>query len=139
MKLPISGGCACGAIRFICASAPVAMLNCHCKDCQRSSGAPFASGVVVLSADLSVTGALATHSVRGGSGQPTMRSFCSTCGTPLFTRGESNPAFTSVRFPALDESAEFRPALDIWTSSAQPWTCFDSAIPQFQQSPQPPG
>jgi hypothetical protein len=139
MKLPLSGGCACGAIRFICTSAPVAMLNCHCKDCQLSSGAPFASGVVVLSADLKVTGTLATHSARGSSGQPTMRSFCSACGTPLFTQGESNPTFTSVRFPALDEPAEFRPALDIWTSSAQPWTCLDPAIPHFQQSPQPSG
>jgi hypothetical protein len=139
MKLSVSGGCTCGAIRFTCDSAPVAMLNCHCKDCQRSSGAPFASGVVVFSADLKVTGAPAQYAVLGSSGQPTLRSFCAICGTPLFTQGESNPAFTSVRFPALDDATEFRPALDIWTSRAQPWTCFDSTIPQFQQSPQPPG
>ena len=139
MKLPLSGGCACGAVSFTCSSAPVAMLNCHCKDCQRSSGAPYASGVVVLSSDLSVAGTPAAYSLRASSGMQTTRTFCSMCGTPLFTRGESNPAFTSIRFPSLDESRDFRPMLDIWTSSAEPWVCLDPGIPQFPQSPQPPG
>jgi hypothetical protein len=41
MTAPFSGGCACGSIRYICSRAPVAMLNCHCLDCQRSSGSPL--------------------------------------------------------------------------------------------------
>jgi hypothetical protein len=139
MKLPLSGGCACGAIRYTCAGVPIAMLNCHCKDCQLSSGAPFASGVVVMTSDLAVTGDPAVYAVRASSGNPTMRSFCSACGTPLFTQGDANPAFTSIRFPSLDEPVGFRPMLDIWTSSAQSWVCFDQTIPQFQLSPQPPG
>ena len=55
MTAPFSGGCACGSIRYVCARAPVAMLNCHCRDCQRSSGAPFASGVLVRVADTEIT------------------------------------------------------------------------------------
>jgi len=115
------------------------MLNCHCSDCQRASGAPFASGVVVTSADLSVVGTPATYSQRASSGQQTTRSFCSRCGTPLFTQGASNPAFTSIRYPALDDTADFKPMLDIWTSSAPPWVCLDQSIPQFPRSPEPPG
>ena len=56
MTAPFSGGCACGSIRYVCARAPVAMLNCHCRDCQRSSGAPFASGFIVLTSDVEITG-----------------------------------------------------------------------------------
>ena len=138
MKLPLTGGCACGAIRFRCASAPMAMLNCHCRDCQRSSGAPFASGVVLASADLEVTGTPAEHAVQAGSGQRTRRSFCPACGTPLFTRGDAHPAWTSVRFSSLDDQAEFRPMLDIWAGSAPAWTCLDPAIPQFRESPPAP-
>lgn len=51
---PFSGGCACGAVRYVCASPPIALINCHYRDCQRSSGAPFASGVVVLGSDMEV-------------------------------------------------------------------------------------
>jgi hypothetical protein len=47
----------------------------NCRDCQRSSGAPFASGVVVTASDLHVTGAPATYAVRGSSGGLTVRSF----------------------------------------------------------------
>jgi hypothetical protein len=136
MNLPLSGGCACGAIRFTCASAPVATLNCHCKDCQRASGAPFASGVVVKSSDLKVQGTPGSYSVRASSGMQTSRAFCSSCGTPMFTQGESNSAFTSIRLPCLDNASEFKPMLDIWTSSAQQWVCLDPDIPHFPSSPQ---
>jgi len=135
----LTGKCACGAVRFRIAGAPIAMLNCHCEDCQRSSGAPFASGVVVASAELEVSGALKTFDVQGSSGRVTTRSFCPQCGTPLFTRGEVNPQFTSIRFPAFDDTSGFAPMLDIWTSRAQPWVCLDSRIPHFPESPPQPG
>ena len=32
---------ACGATRYACSGEPLAMLNCHCRDCQQASGAPF--------------------------------------------------------------------------------------------------
>lgn len=111
------------------------MLNCHCLDCQRSSGAPFASGVVVRVADTEVTGAPATYAVRSGSGSLTTRSFCPACGTPLFTRSDASAEFMSIRFPTLDTPSEFRPMLDIWTASAQSWVCLAPDIPHYTQSP----
>lgn len=135
MTAPFSGGCTCGSIRYVCAREPVAMLNCHCQDCQRSSGAPFASGVVVSVLDIEITGTPKTYSVRASSGGLTTRSFCSDCGTPLFTRGEVVPEFMSIRFPTLDDPSKFEPMLDIWTSTAQPWVCLSEAIPHYPQSP----
>ena len=137
-NFPIQGGCACGAIRYTCTAAPIAMLNCHCLDCQRSSGAPFASGIVVMTSGVEISGTPKTYAVRAGSGELSTRGFCPECGTPLFTQGEAHPEFMSIRFPSLDDPSAFKPMLDIWTSSAQPWVCLDPAIPHFQQSPQPP-
>lgn len=138
MNSAFSGHCACGSIRYTCTSAPVAMLNCHCRDCQLSSGSPFASGVIVMSADLLVSGTPRTYSVRASSGTQSTRSFCPGCGTPLFTSSEGNAQFTSIRFPTLDDTSAFAPMLDIWTSSAQPWACLDEKIPHFRESPQQP-
>ena len=135
MTAPFFGGCACGAIRYACSRAPVAMLNGHCLDCQRSSGAPFASGFIVAEADLQVRGMPKTYSVRASSGALATRSFCPQCGSPLFTRGEANPAFLSVRFPSLDDASAFQPMLDIWTARAQPWVCFSQALPHYPQTP----
>ena len=86
MENSFSGGCACGSIRYTGAQDPAAMINCHCTDCQLSSGAPFASGIVVMTADLQINGAPKTYEVRATSGGLATRSFCPDCGTPLFTK-----------------------------------------------------
>lgn len=135
MTVPFFGGCACGSIRYVCSRAPLAMLNCHCLDCQRSSGAAFASGVIVRVSDAVITGTPKTYSVRASSGSLATRSFCSECGSPLFTRGEAAQEVMSIRFTTLDDPSQFEPMLDIWTSSAQRWTCLNEAIPHFPQSP----
>ena len=46
MKVPFSGGCACGLIRYTCTAAPLAMVNCYCRDCQRASGGACSPSVV---------------------------------------------------------------------------------------------
>ena len=135
MTAPFSGRCTCGSVRYVCSYAPIAMLNCHCLDCQRSSGAPFASGFIVRVSDTAITGAPKTYSVRAGSGSHATRSFCSDCGSPLFTRGEAAPGVMSIRFSTLDNPSEFRPLLDIWTSTAQAWVCLSQDIPHYPQSP----
>jgi hypothetical protein len=135
MTAPFFGGCACGSIRYVCSSAPVATLNCHCLDCQRSSGAPFASGFIVRVADMTITGTPKTYSVSASSGRLATRSFCPDCGSPLFTSGEAAPEVMSIRFPTLDNPEGFQPMLDIWTSRAPAWVCLSQAIPHHPQSP----
>ena len=135
MTIPFTGGCACRAIRYTCSLKPVAMLNCHCLDCQRSSGAPFASGFIVDTSGMAIAGAPKTYSVCASSGAVATRSFCPQCGSPLFTSGDANPDFMSVRFTTLDNASEFQPTLDIWTASAQSWVCLNQANPHYLQLP----
>ncbi len=33
-----TGGCACGEIRYEIPGEPLAMVDCQCRDCQRTSG-----------------------------------------------------------------------------------------------------
>ncbi|MDO9319346.1 MAG: GFA family protein [Gammaproteobacteria bacterium] len=97
----------------------------------------FASGVVVLTKSIKVTGSPKTYSVLASSGAQTTRSFCSNCGSPLFIAGEAMPDFTSIRFTTFDDPSDFSPALDIWTSSAVSWVCLNQELPHFPQSPMP--
>jgi hypothetical protein len=47
MKLPQTGGCQCGAIRYEIAEAPQSVYTCHCRDCQRLTSSAFSMGVIV--------------------------------------------------------------------------------------------
>ena len=42
----ITGGCACGAIRYRCSAPPIYMGNCHCRDCQQATGGAYLPAVL---------------------------------------------------------------------------------------------
>jgi hypothetical protein len=135
MSLP-SGSCACGAVRYTCSALPNLMLNCHCTDCQRSSGAPFASGFIVPASALAVTGEVRVHETMGEGGRIAHRSSCPRCGSPLFAQSVSVD-FVSVRAVSLDEPSWFRPQMDCFVRSAQKWVALDPNIPKFDTRPTP--
>jgi hypothetical protein len=43
------GGCTCGAVRYRMTSAPMIVHCCHCRWCQRESGASFALNAMIES------------------------------------------------------------------------------------------
>ncbi len=47
MKLPQTGGCQCGKIRYEITEEPRSVYTCHCLDCQRLTSSAFSLGVVV--------------------------------------------------------------------------------------------
>src|SRR6202162_1108096 len=47
MKLPQTGGCQCGKIRYEITEAPRLVYTCHCRDCQRITGSAFSLGVAL--------------------------------------------------------------------------------------------
>lgn len=138
MKLPITGGCACGAIRYEASAEPIAMFNCHCLHCQQASGGACAHPVVFAAeAFRIVRGTPRYHDREGVSGGLHRRGFCADCGSRL-TGGE-NPEGTSgiigVTASSLDDPALFEPQMDIFTSRAQPWALMDPALPKFEEMP----
>ena len=52
MASKLSGGCACGAIRYESDAEPTVMLNCHCSDCRKASGSGHAAIVIVQKSTL---------------------------------------------------------------------------------------
>jgi len=47
MKLPLTGGCLCGKIRYEISETPQLVYTCHCVDCQRLTSSAFSIGMVV--------------------------------------------------------------------------------------------
>lgn len=78
-----SGGCLCGAVRYVAAAVPHHMHACHCSKCRRSSGSVSLS-VVVSHADMHIEGA--AHVASYASSDWAARSFCARCGSGLWYR-----------------------------------------------------
>jgi hypothetical protein len=136
ITVPFQGGCACGAIRYECSEAPLAMFNCHCKDCQRASGGAFVTVALIRHLTLRLLrGEARVHRVIGETGRWTDRSFCSECGTPLFARGEVAPEYISIKPGSLDDASWFRPTIDTWVPSAPAWLALDPELPKANKTP----
>jgi hypothetical protein len=130
------GGCACGAIRYECTARPVISFNCHCKDCQRFTGSAYISGVIVpTTAFRLLRGEPTYYTVRADSGGDTSRGFCAVCGSPVVTRFTSMAQIVGVPAASFDNPSGHKPAMDIFTSSAQPWDYMNPALPKFSYAP----
>jgi hypothetical protein len=135
MQVPFFGGCACGAIRYRCSEAPVAMVKCHCRDCQRASGGPYAPTAIVRAAAFEiVAGSPQEYLTTAESGAVARRAFCGTCGAPLFASSSARPEMLGIRAGSLDDPGAFAPAAEVWVASAPPWDRPDPALPHFARS-----
>jgi hypothetical protein len=131
--MAISGGCLCGKVRFeIAAEGPVAARHCWCRVCQYLGAGGGTVNVVFPKEGLKVTGETAVFTLIADSGSVMHRTFCPSCGTPLFSAAESRPNFIIVRAGSLDDRELGRPGAIIWTKSAPKWACFDPALPQAE-------
>jgi len=138
IKIPFSGGCACGAIRYECSAEPIMMFKCHCHDCQQMTASGFAPVVVVPARAFRVTrGGLRYHFTPSLAGGRHRRGFCADCGS-LVTGGENTERSTdNIGFTAgtLEDPSWFRPQMDIFVSDAQRWDLMDPDLPKFADYP----
>ena len=82
-KPVLTGGCQCGAVRFALSAVPMKVSICHCRMCQKASGAPFASFADIDRADFTWTKGMPAAFRSSSIAE---RDFCRDCGTPLSYR-----------------------------------------------------
>lgn len=136
MKLPFSGGCSCGAIRYECSAKPIFSWNCHCRDCQRASGGAYCPVMYVPRSALKVTGPAAVyHDVKAESGRLVQRGSCPTCGSNLFILAELVPELQGLWAASLDDPSLFKPQVNVWTRSSPWWSLLDPTMKKLDVAP----
>ena len=131
-----AGGCLCGAVRYECEGEPQFSLQCHCRDCQRQSGAPHVAAVRVPAAGFRIMrGRARCYVAKADSGNSITRVFCGDCGTPLYVQVSTRPDIVGVRVCTFDDPSWFRPEANIFARSAQPWDHMDPGVPKFATYP----
>lgn len=131
-----TGGCLCGAIRYEAKSDAVRMVNCHCDDCRRVTGASFATNVFVKADDLEVTqGTPGIYKHFAESGNRRVKEFCRDCGSQLFSYGDGRPGLKSVKVGTIDDADFVKPTANLYASKALPFTYIDENLDNFEKMP----
>jgi hypothetical protein len=132
--LPLTGRCNCGAVRFEVAAPLVKASYCHCKRCQRRSGAAASPNAHPAEGSFRIVrGAerLRMWQPEGGG----EKWFCGECGSSLFARNPSHANPIGIRMGAFDADPGIRPSVRQFVASAAPWEPIpDDGLPRFPES-----
>lgn len=138
MSTKITGGCRCGAVRYECSAEPVVAGHCHCRQCQRASGAGHVSVIGVPKHALKVTGEVRYFDHVADSGNTASNGFCPTCGSHLLGHSTGMPEIIAIKVGTLDDPGLFGPGMSIFTARAQPWDTIAPKLPAFNGMPEMP-
>jgi hypothetical protein len=119
----ITGGCLCGAVRYVVSAQPLPgrKFLCSCDDCQRYTGTAFLIGMAFPPESIEVTGEMATFTMPGGqSGEPMHRRFCRRCGSPILLESADSER-KAIMAGTLDDKSVFEPEICVFGESAPSW------------------
>ena len=132
----VSGGCTCGAIRYEYTCDPVLSVNCHCRDCQRTTGSGYAPLIIIWKDDFRIlSGAIKYHTKLSDAGNTMQRGFCPECGSTLTLFEPHRPKLMFIHAASLDEPAIYKPTMDIFTSSSHSWDAMNAETEKHARMP----
>jgi hypothetical protein len=124
-KSVLTGGCQCGAVRFALSAVPVKVSICHCRMCQKATGAPFASFADIERSDFAWT-----HGKPAAfrSSSIAERDFCAACGTPLSFRRIDGPRI-EILTGTFDRPDRMVPVQQFGTEARLGWVVTIANLP----------
>jgi hypothetical protein len=130
-SFPIEGGCDCRIVRYRMESPPLFVHCCHCRWCQRESGASFALNALIEGDRVTPLGehpSLTETPSESGAGQLIAR--CPECKVAVWSNySAAGPAIKFVRVGTLDDPDLLPPDIHIFTESKQPWFTLPAGVP----------
>src|ERR1044071_910759 len=135
---PLAGGCDCRVVRYQIECAPLFVHCCHCRWCQRETGASFALNAMIEADRIELLSGMPEKVMtpsNSGKGQKISR--CPTCKVALWSNyAGAGDAVHFVRVGTLDEPDRLPPDIHIFTVSKQPWVVLPAgtpAVPEYYE------
>jgi hypothetical protein len=132
----ITGGCLCGALRYRAEGEPGLQGLCHCRNCQRLTGAGHVGWMCFDEKTITVEGETRAYAATGGSGRPAMRFSCPTCHSIVYGTAEVMPGLINIYAGSLDDTSHFKPQMAIFTRSRPAWDDSSRNLQCFETLPQ---
>jgi hypothetical protein len=128
------GSCLCGSITYRVDGELSDFGYCHCRSCRKASGSAYGANAGVDRADVTLSDA-------GGylreyeSSPGTVRTFCSSCGSPIYAYLTTTPDVIRIRLGTLDTAFEKRARAHTFVSDKASWDVIEGELPRFDEWP----
>ncbi len=125
------GGCTCRFVRYRMTTKPLFVHCCHCRWCQRETGASFALNAMIEAERVQLLqGEVEVVNTPSNSGKGQKISRCPKCQIAVWSNyAGGGDAVRFVRVGTLDDPGRFPPDIHIFTASKQPWVVLSPNIP----------
>ncbi|HVV28224.1 MAG TPA: GFA family protein [Rhizomicrobium sp.] len=130
-----TGGCLCGALRYVARGRPTGMGLCYCADCRKASGSGFIPFMNFPAEAIVFTGKVLTHRMAHADGREAVRNSCALCGGLVFGGPLGQTDSHTIYAGSLDDPSRFRPAIAIYVRDALPWTPIPPGLVRFDTMP----
>lgn len=131
MTVQLEGGCACGIVHYRL-SDPYDTGWCHCRVCQKTSGAPAVAFTTARTDNFAWTSG-ADRLLVYQSSTFGRRRFCGTCGSLLTIEVDFQPGEIDVACTSLDHPETVAPSFHIFCKDAIAWATIDDGLPCFDR------
>ena len=133
-----TGRCLCGGVIVTVKSEPIVSGQCHCKDCQRSSGTGHMSLAFFNKEDVTIEGETRSFAATADSGNINTRHFCPQCGSRMYGENSARPGVLGLSVGIVDDNSWFKPQRVIYVKDRPTWDATATDIPNFERMPPPP-
>ena len=132
--LPLTGGCACGTVRFEVSEPPIDAIYCHCTRCQRRTGTAASMSVVIEPGSMTIQqGEDAIGEWQPEGGKP--KAFCGNCGGALWAVADRETGVYAIRMAAFDSDPGIRASCRQHVASAAVWEPIpDDGVPRHERA-----
>jgi hypothetical protein len=125
------GGCTCRFVRYRMTTRPLSVHCCHCRWCQRETGASFALNALIEADRVQLLqGEVEVINTPSNSGKGQKISRCPRCRIAVWSNyAGAGDAVRFIRVGTLDEPDRLPPDIHIYTGSKQPWVILPTDVP----------
>lgn len=125
-----TGSCLCNGVRFEIGGELAPIQICHCQQCRKAQGTPFASNIpVAVSTFRLKAGSELLHEFESSPGK--RRVFCSRCGSPVFSKRDQVPDVIRIRAGLIDGVLGTKPGVHFYVASGADWWEINDDLPHF--------
>jgi hypothetical protein len=131
---PLTGGCACGHVRYRMESSPIIVHGCHCRYCQRMSGSAFAVNAMIETDRVTLIGEGQPKAIDTPSALPAGQKIhrCPRCFLALWSNhSQLGDRIVFVYVGTLDASERLSPDVHSFVATKHPWVALPDRVPKF--------